>query len=252
MNEEVFEEETIEPIDDRAGIDEALEVELSSDVTISDDELANGNEDKKPEYFQTLLEKLKNWAINGKILLHYQGVYFVQMIGENTYYIANDDGTISSFAPYQFDEKAIKANEEIVQSYDGKYYFASQCPEQPLEELKLIKRAEINQARDAAEQGGFEYMGKVFDSDQVSCQRISCAAQAMALSPKGTTITWTCQDNSTIDLTAQELMGLVVALAEWSNICHQKATQLKAMIENATSLEELENISWENTPVALL
>lgn len=168
-------------------------------------------------------------------------------MSKEMYYIANDDGTISSFADYQFDEKAIKADEEIVQGYDGRYYFASQCPEQPLEELKLAKRAEINTARDAAEQGGFEYMGKIFDSDEISCIRMSCAAQAMqmaTMSEENPTITWTCQDNTTIDLTAQELMGLVVALAEWSNTCHQKATDLKAKIENATSREELEQISW--------
>ena len=123
--------ETIVPEDNRAGAAEALEVELSADITISDDELANGSENKKPEYFETLLERLKDWASDGKILLHYRGEYFVQVIGENTYYIANDDGTISSFAPYQFDENAIKADEEIVQGYDGRYYFASQCPEKP-------------------------------------------------------------------------------------------------------------------------
>lgn len=246
MNEEIFEEEVIEPIDDRAGAAAALEVELSTDITISDDELLNGNEDKKPEYFETLRDRLKNWATNGKILLYYQGEYFVQVIGENTYYVVNDDGTISSFAPYQFDENAIKADEEIVQGYDGKYYFASKCPEQPLEELKLAKRAEINKARDAAEQGGFEYMGKVFDSDQISCQRISCAAQAMALAPDGTTITWTCQDNTTIDLTAKDLAGLVVALAEWSNTCHQKATELKAQIEACQTKEKLDKIQWND------
>ena len=123
--------ETIVPEDNRAGAAEALEVELSADITISDDELANGSENKKPEYFETLLERLKDWASDGKILLHYRGEYFVQVFGENTYYVANDDGTISSFAPYQFDENAIKADEEIVQGYDGRYYFASQCPEKP-------------------------------------------------------------------------------------------------------------------------
>lgn len=131
MNEKIYQEEVIEPIDDRADASEALEVELSADIKISDDELANGTEDKKPEYFETLLERLKDFASDGKILLHYQGEYFVQVIGENTYYVANDDGTISSFAPYQFDEKAVKADEEIVQGYDGRYYFASQCPEKP-------------------------------------------------------------------------------------------------------------------------
>ena len=245
MNEEIFEEEIIEPIDDRADVSEALEVELSSDITISDDELQNGNEDKKPEYFQTLLERLRAWANNGKILLHYQGIHFVQIIGENTYYIANDDGTISSFAGYQFDENAIKADEKIVQGYDGRYYFESTCPTQPLEELKLAKRAEINKARDNAEQGGFTYLDKVFDSDQVSCIRISSAAQAMSLADDTATITWTTQDNSTIDLNKVQLMGLVVALAQWSNTCHQKATALKGQIDACQTKEELELITWD-------
>lgn len=119
-----------------------------------------------------------------------------------------------------------------------------QTPEPTLDELKEQKREEINQARDAAEQGGFEYNGKTFDSDQVSAQRISMAAQAMALAPDGTTITWTCQDNTTVDLTAKDLVGLVVALAAWSNTCHQKATELKAQIEAAETAEEVEAIKW--------
>ena len=117
-------------------------------------------------------------------------------------------------------------------------------PEPTLEELKLTKREEINDARDAAEQGGFEYLGKMFDSDPISCQRISCAAQAMSFAPEDATITWTCKDNSTIDLTAQQLMGLVVALAQWSNTCHEKATILKSQIESCESKEELDAIRW--------
>lgn len=158
---------------------------------------------------------------------------------------------------------------DITSNYNEAYEFVSQnkdtkikplgngqykiveLPKPSLEELKEAKRAEINQARDNAEQGGFEYMGKVFDSDQVSAQRISMAAQAMALAPDGTTITWTCQDNITIDLTAQELVGLVVALATWSNACHEKATALKAKIEAAQTAEELELITWEDNPATL-
>lgn len=117
-------------------------------------------------------------------------------------------------------------------------------PEPTLEELKLAKRVEINAARNAAEQGGFMYLGKAFDSDQISAQRISMAAQAMANAPEGTTITWTCQDNTTIDLNAEQLTGLVVALAAWSNECHQKATALKAEVEKAKTKEELEKITW--------
>lgn len=134
--------------------------------------------------------------------------------------------------------------QEVEQAYDGSWYVLGYAPKKPLNEIKSEKRAEINTARDAAEQGGFEYLGKVFDSAPISCQRISMAAQAMALAPEGTTITWTTQDNSTIDLTAQELVGLVVALAQHSNTCHEKATALKVQIEACESAEELDKIQW--------
>lgn len=162
------------------------------------------------------------------------------------FYLLDENNNISSFADYKFDKNALEAQDEIIQGYDGRYYFASQCPQQPLEELKLIKREEINQARDAAEQGGFEYLGKTFDSDQISAQRISMAAQAMALADDTAKITWTCQDNTTIDLNKTQLVGLVVALAEWSNTCHQKATALKAQIDAAKTAEELEKITWSD------
>ena len=126
--------------------------------------------------------------------------------------------------------------QEVEQAYNGAWYLKGYAP------------AEINAARDAAEQGGFEYMGKVFDSDPISCQRISCAAQAMqisALAAATPTITWTCQDNTTIDLNPSELLGLVGALAAWSNSCHIKATALKEQIEACQSAEALAQISWD-------
>lgn len=91
-------------------------------------------------------------------------------------------------------------------------------------------------------------MGKVFDSDPISCQRISCAAQAMqlsALAEETASITWTCQDNTTIDLNPTELLGLVGALAAWSNSCHIKATKLKEQIEACQSAETLAQITWD-------
>lgn len=130
---------------------------------------------------------------------------------------------------------------------DGKYQIVK-LPEPSLEELKNLKREEINAARNAEEQGGFPYKGKIFDSDPISCIRISSAAQAMqmaAMAEEVPVITWTCQDNTTIDLTAADLMGLVVALAEWSNTCHQKATQIKILLDECQTPEEVEKISWD-------
>lgn len=143
----------------------------------------------------------------------------------------------------EFDK--IEETTDIYTLINGKY----QLTLTPLDNLKTKKKEEINQARDRAEQGGFEYIGKVFDSDQISCQRISTAAQAlqfMDLNESGNipVITWTCADNSKIDLTASDLTGLVIALMEHSNSCHQKATKLKEQIEKAETKEELDNIKW--------
>ena len=53
------------------------------------------------------------------------------VVGDTIYYLPAPDGSIGSFARWKFSENAIEADEEIVQGYDGKYYFASQCPEKP-------------------------------------------------------------------------------------------------------------------------
>ena len=135
---------------------------------------------------------------------------------------------------------------EVEQTLDGRWFETGFAPEQLLTDLKLAKREEINRARDAAEQGGFSYLGKTFDSDTVSCLRISCAAQSMELAPSSSTITWTCQDNSTIDLTPTDLKGLVATLAMHSNACHEKATALKEKIEAAQTAEELAVITWDS------
>lgn len=153
--------------------------------------------------------------------------------------------------------KPLEEKEGYKVKFNGEKWIYEEIPqpkEPTLNELKEAKRAEINQARDEAEQGGFEYMGKVFDSDIVSCIRIQGAAQSMQaaiMAEEVPTITWTTKDNSTVELTAQELLGLSVSLAEWSNTCHQKATALKAQIDAAETAEELENITWEDKPAIL-
>ena len=141
-------------------------------------------------------------------------------------------------------EVPVEKEETYTEKELVRYYQIVELPKPTLDELKALKRAEINTARDKAEQGGFEYLGKTFDSDQVSCIRMSSAAQAMQYAPDEATITWTTQDNSTIDLTKGQLAGLVVALAQHSNECHQKATELKAKIDACESQEELDAITW--------
>jgi hypothetical protein len=115
-------------------------------------------------------------------------------------------------------------------------------------------RSAINSERDRREQGGFEYLGKVFDSDPTSVIRINAAvntAVSAVLSGSDFSVDWTCADNSTVALNAQQFMGLATALAEHSNTQHIRARGMKDQLDAAETEEDLaavENLlnEWKN------
>jgi hypothetical protein len=116
-----------------------------------------------------------------------------------------------------------------------------------LEELKAIKRAAINNERDIRETQGFTFMGKTFDSDQRSTDRIqmaALAAQSSILSGQQFNINWTTADNSIITLDAPLMLGLAAAFATYGATLHEIAKQLKAQVDAASSAAELEMIAW--------
>lgn len=128
-------------------------------------------------------------------------------------------------------------------------------PPRTPEQAAVEKRAAINAERDRREAGGFEYLGKRFDSDgEKSVPRILGAvvtAQAAMLTGGTFTVTWTCADNSTIDLTEQQLLGLAAALAAHSDALHQTARALKAAVDAAleagATAEEIDALPvWED------
>lgn len=141
---------------------------------------------------------------------------------------------------------------EVEKDYFGQYYLVSQGPKEDLAEVKAAHKEKINSWRDAAEQGGFEFLGKVFDSDPIACTRMmgsAITAQAALAARKSFSIEWTCKDNSTIELSAEQLINLTVALAEHSSRCHAKALELKSLVDSALTVEEVEAIVWEEQAV---
>lgn len=100
----------------------------------------------------------------------------------------------------------------------------------------------VNARRDAAEESGFTYMGKPFDSDSRSVQRINTAVQAaqVALATSNLVVfEWMCADNTTITLDAQQMLGVPVALATHANEIHLNGRNLKDAIAAATTSAEL-------------
>lgn len=136
------------------------------------------------------------------------------------------------------------------QSYkiiDGVFTYIE--PTQPsLEDLKTAKWQEIKQARDNQEQAGLPYMGKVLDSDTLSVQRLTTAAQVAQLAISQNqefTINWTTKDNSTLTMTAQQVLEIPKALVQYNDDIHNKARLYKEKIDKATTAEKLAKIVWE-------
>jgi hypothetical protein len=113
-----------------------------------------------------------------------------------------------------------------------------------IDAAKQVARDRINKARDAARNSGFEAFGKTFDSDEASRTNIIFASQAAMMLPDDFTINWTCADNSQITLSKAQLLQLPVLLVSAGNAIHQRALELKAQIDAANTLEEINAVTW--------
>ena len=106
-----------------------------------------------------------------------------------------------------------------------------------LDEIKAQKWDEIKLQRDQLEFGGFEFEGNIYDSDQVSQGRIMGAAFA------GIPQTWTLANNTTVDLTAEELKELYAALQAHIAAAHERGRIARQKIENAQTMQEVEAVT---------
>lgn len=117
--------------------------------------------------------------------------------------------------------------------------------EQTLDELKEQAWDRVKAIRDEQEQLGVTYLDKKLDSDRISVVRIAIAVQAaLAAKTAGTefSLVWTMQDNSSVTMTVDQVIGMATALANHSNAIHQTARNAYKNIYNATSAEEINTI----------
>ena len=105
-----------------------------------------------------------------------------------------------------------------------------------LETSRALAWSEVKRIRDNIEFGGFTYDGNVYDSDQVSQGRIIGAASA------GIDQTWTLADNTTVELTAQQIKELYAALQAHIASVHERGRIARQLIFNAETKEQVEAV----------
>jgi hypothetical protein len=150
------------------------------------------------------------------------------------YYTDDKDG-------YYIAENPLPSWTEISKAdYDA----ANQVIETP-EQIKLKLRTKVNEKRNWYEVAGFPYMGKVFDSDPRSFYRITTANDAAFKDPSFS-IEWTVADNTKLAMNAQEMLGVMPALAGYGQLIFNNSVALKAAIEAAETVEELQDIDIDS------
>ena len=125
----------------------------------------------------------------------------------------------------------------------GEYYECVAIPAPTLDELKQSKISELKTIRDTEEVKPIEYNGNLFDFDDKARDRINSAI--IALSITGQSIEWTTADNINVLVTADDLRGVIAAVAMRSNELHVKYRKLKEQVEACTTKEALEKIVWK-------
>lgn len=119
-----------------------------------------------------------------------------------------------------------------------------------LEKEKLKKWFEIKLERNRREFGGFTWGGSIFDSDSTAQSRIQGGVQLATIAQASNqpfTINWTLQDNSVIALNGTQMIQVGMALAQHVQTLHETARVLRAQVDAATTVEQIEAINWPNT-----
>ncbi|WP_416053143.1 DUF4376 domain-containing protein [Cupriavidus basilensis] len=112
---------------------------------------------------------------------------------------------------------------------------------------RAAKVAEINAERARREVTTFPYAGKRFDADEQSEKRIVSATQLASLAKnagRAFSMAWTAADNTEVELDADALVDLALALAAHRDGCHRTAKLLKDVAAVAGDEAALAAITW--------
>lgn len=169
----------------------------------------------------------------------------LQMLNLDQFSMSNystADGTFvvgmhpENMSDYWDGDAFVSIGEPPSQSHYFDYVIKQWVDPRSLEDIKAQKWTEIKIARDQLEFGGFEFEGNVYDSDQVSQGRIMGAAVA------GIDQTWTLANNTTVELTAQQLKELYAALQAHIAGVHERGRIARQLIFEAETKDQAEAI----------
>lgn len=133
-----------------------------------------------------------------------------------------------------------------IESIDGKRRFQIQeVPRPALADIKLQKIEILKQERTKREEAPVEYKEKLWDFDADARARINAAASALEMLDDVDYLTWTSADDTSLNLTAQDLRMIIAIAAIRGDALHTQYRTLRDAVNNCTTEEEINSINWE-------
>ena len=177
-----------------------------------------------------------------------------------TYYRLKEDGTILDYTSFEDNAKVpsfikelyTETDRKIIQLVDGSFAFEDEVnlyeeaikkAEKELATAKSNKITELKNYRDTEEVEPIEYNGNFLDYDDKARDRIKDAQEML----EGTDISidWTSADNTDVSLSYQDFKNIRKAVALRADVLHKKYRSLREQVDIATTIEEVEAITWE-------
>lgn len=125
----------------------------------------------------------------------------------------------------------------------GEYYEVVAIPEPSVEEVKAAKINELKAVRDTKEVESVQTDKGVFDYDDKSRDRLAIARQALT-DAGGGEIVWTTADNQRVSMGIADFAAINGAAAVRSNALHTTYRALKAQVQAAETVDDVNNIMW--------
>lgn len=118
-------------------------------------------------------------------------------------------------------------------------------PIETVGEAKARRKTQLNEEREAALVSGVAYNGYTFDTDERSRSNVVGTVGAInAGIPLPTGFTWRTSDNQDVPMTEAQMVELAGLLLEHVNTTYAKSWQLKAQVDDAASIDEVDAVVW--------
>ena len=134
---------------------------------------------------------------------------------------------------------------EVEQAWNGDWYVLGYAPKKPLEAYKQEKLNELRMLK-YEKLSEFSYNGNIFQINQDSKANIAGKVSEIMLTKETSepikSVSWIAKDNTIVQFTSEEFLAFSKAVANYIETILFKNGELRADINKAESLEELNAI----------